>query len=122
MLNLDLEAQNCSRRIIENVSGQNGERDDKGLRRALAVLQEQGPYACILYLTTKERDRGGVEIAQDLIKLSQDLFQGEVGFVFSPSSALKYLSGQVVCDLQKTLIVKQLWEQTLIYARYACKQ
>ena len=34
---------------------------------------------------------------------------------------LKGLSNNVAGDIHTLLLVKQLWEQTLIYARYACK-
>ena len=37
------------------------------------------------------------------------------------STALKFLTDNVCNDLNRLLLVKQLWEQTLIYARYGAK-
>jgi len=34
---------------------------------------------------------------------------------------LKFVTDQICGDLNRLLLVKQLWEQTLIYARYGAK-
>ncbi|MDI7275811.1 MAG: hypothetical protein QME94_07520, partial [Anaerolineae bacterium] len=35
--------------------------------------------------------------------------------------ALSFVGGVVACDLELLLLVKQVWEQTLIYTRYGAK-
>jgi hypothetical protein len=87
-------------------------------------LQEQGVYAAVLYLYAKEKETGDA-IAEALLGLAAKV-TGQV--LPNPGPAdegqrrrLQYVTDHVASSLQTLVLVKQLWEQALIYARYACK-
>ena len=134
--NLDREAQLHSQEIVAIAVSTEME---NRLRRSLAILQEQGVYAVVLYLFKKEKE-GGARIAAQLLLLAQKIAPDpklppgrEVEVIRISISApkndlpdirralLQRLSNNVAGDIHTLLLVKQLWEQTLIYARYACK-
>ena len=119
-LQLDLEAARTAQQIVEDTIKPAADLENL-LRRALAVLQEQGVFAAILYLHVKEKERGPI-VARNLFKLLVKFVPG--GTAKAPEDGraqLKFLTDQVLTDLQTTLLVKQLWEQTLIYSRFNCK-
>ena len=116
---LDLEAARTAQRIVQDKA--TAAELENSLRRALAVLQEQGVFATILYLHVKEGDRGR-NVAKCLFELLVKFVPGGTAKVPEDGRAqLKFLTDQVLTDLQTTLLVKQLWEQTLIYSRFNCK-
>ena len=78
--------------------------------------------ACLLYLysRTSEADKSIAEkTCQKLLSMTS------VGLSIpvqtDASTVLKFLTDHVCNDLDRLLLVKQLWEQTLIYARYGAK-
>ena len=118
-LQLDLEAARTAQLIVQDKA--TAAELENSLRRALAVLQEQGVFATILYLHVKEGDRGR-NVAKCLFELLVKFVPGGTAKVPEDGRAqLKFLTDQVLTDLQTTLLVKQLWEQTLIYSRFNCK-
>lgn len=95
--------------------------------KTLGVLQEQGVYACMLFLFSRSSDEAKVA---PLIRAQ--LFQalGALpAFTGVPvpaenadaQPALRFYTDQVLNDLDLTLLVRDLYEQTLIYARYGAK-
>lgn len=97
---------------------------DNLVTKTLGVLQENGVYAAMLYLYSRS-EKNDKFIAQKtrerLLSLLAEL--GITGLADTPqaSEALKFLTDHVCDDLDRLLLVKQLWEQTLIYARYGAK-
>jgi hypothetical protein len=135
MKNLDLLAAKAAQEIITNTQAQE-EKDDKGnskrieanavdnlITKSLGVLQENGVYAALLYLYSRS---GAVD--QSIARTTREkllYLTTELGLSkpvsMRPDVALAFLTEHVCNDLDRLLMVKQLWEQTLIYARYGAK-
>jgi hypothetical protein len=117
-LNLDQRAAWYAQKIV-NTGGADIE---DPVTKALGVLQEQGVYACILFLlANKEND-----ILNPLYELVGELpgLQENEKIPDENTDAkevLKYYSDVICEDLETLLLVKELYEQTLIYARYGAK-
>jgi hypothetical protein len=128
MKNLDVLAARTAQGIIDDTRLMNGAKLDAGkvdnlVTKALGVLQENGVYAALLYLysRTEKSDKFIAEKTRErLLSLLPEL--GLSGLSSTQASeALKFLIDNVCDDLDRLLLVKQLWEQTLIYARYGAK-
>jgi hypothetical protein len=140
--NLDRLAAQYSQNIISYLvdkDEQGNERTDKKqindaakksentVTKALSVLQEDGVYACFLYLLAKEKDSGKVVVAEILELLEQLGFgwnkptkeNGQVNL--SPDIVLKHITDNVTQNLERLLLTKEILEQMLIYARYGAK-
>lgn len=120
-LNLDRLAAMHAQAIVDKTKDKKASEVDNTVTKALGVLQENGVYACFLYLLAKEKDNGRVVIAEML-----DLLDG-LGFGWgkpedrSPEKVLRYVSDTVTVDLDRLLLAKETLEQMLIYARYGAK-
>ena len=120
---LDLHAAEFSQTIIANVLGIKEKPGDTEnlITKALGVLQENGVYACALFLYARTTDK---RIAE---QVRNGLFQMTKQLGLEPpqnadwQDGLKFVSGKICDDLDRLLLVRQLWEQTLIYARYGAK-
>lgn len=116
---------------------------------ALGVLQEQGVYAFILFLLSKSGTKtaqneldpeswvscGILAHLLDLLRVEGlksfctaypghlDITPGSLATTVNThkQEILNYVSGQIATDLNRLLIVKRLFEQTLIYIRYGAK-
>jgi hypothetical protein len=128
MKNLDVLAARTAQGIIDDTKLMNGAKLEAGkvdnlVTKALGVLQENGVYAAMLYLysRTEKKDKFVAEKTRErLLSLLTDLeITGLPGT--QASEALKFLTDKVCDDLDRLLLVKQLWEQALIYARYGAK-
>ena len=125
-------AQEIIRRLVDEDKNGNKRTDGKEIEKAassadntatkaLGVLQENGVYACFLYLLAKEGDSGRVVVAEML-----DLLDG-LGFGWgkpgdnSAEKVLSHISDKVTVDLERLLLAKETLEQMLIYARYGAK-
>jgi hypothetical protein len=91
--------------------------------KALGVLQENGVYACLLYLYSRTNNTdspiSGI-IRQELLKLTR--LAGKDPPKDKPAEdALRFLNDNICNDLETLLLMKKLWEQTLIYTRYGAK-
>lgn len=97
--------------------------------KTLGVLQQQGVYATMLFLFSRTGDEA--KVAESYIRphLYQALkalpaFQNDAGVPDSNAdaeTALKFYTDKVLDDLDTLLLVRDLYEQTLIYARYGAK-
>ncbi len=94
---------------------------DNTVTKALGVLQENGVYACFLYLLAKEKDNGKVVISEMLNLLENLPFNRDKPENHSPEKVLEYINGTVTTDLERLLLSKETLEQMLIYARYGAK-
>ena len=126
IFDLDLHAAEFSQTIIDNVLN-NAEKlkssDTENLiTKALGVLQENGVYACALFLyaRTSSDNKIAAHVRNGLLQMTSQL-----GLAPPQNAAwqdgLKFVSGTICDDLDRLLLVRQLWEQTLIYARYGAK-
>jgi len=113
-------AQQIVLRVIEEKKGEGGDIDNT-VTKALGVLQENGVYACFLYLKAKEKENGDIVVEEML-----DLLDG-LGFGWgkpmnnSASDVFKHITEKVSSNLERLLLAKETLEQMLIYARYGAK-
>ncbi len=90
--------------------------------KALGVLQENGVYACFLYLRAKEKDNGKTVVKKMLCLLAELGFdEGKPADDAPVETILKHVSDKVTVDLERLLLAKETLEQMLIYARYGAK-
>ena len=94
--------------------------------KTLGVLQEQGVYAMMLFLFSRTSDEKKIAllIRKELIEMVKQLptFSG----VTTPDpgkdkDTLRFYSDKVMDDLDTLFLVRDLYEQTLIYARFGAK-
>ncbi|MFY9405651.1 MAG: hypothetical protein WBJ06_08065 [Candidatus Methanoculleus thermohydrogenotrophicum] len=120
MRHLDFEAAKAGQAITRAAkkTGVSGAKAENLLMKALGVLQKNGPYACILYLSSQAKEEKMAEIIYSkLLNLAEMM----TGHRPKGSSGCEYISDHVCTDLEALLLVKRFWEQTLIYARYGAK-
>jgi len=147
-LNLDQKAAQCAQKIIESAIPKPDEAKavENLITKTLSVLQEQGVYAMMLFLfsRTSKENKISPHIRQQLYDLLQTLpaftniklpsaqetldalaigdNEGrKTKQVAEAKQALSFYSDQVCQDLHTLFMVKDLYEQTLIYARYGAK-
>jgi hypothetical protein len=85
--------------------------------KGLGVLQEHGPYALILYY---QKEKQG-EIQNQLFALGCDEKLGLIESCENKFESRITALQTTAKNLDKYLLLKQLWEQTLIYLRYHTK-
>lgn len=121
MNNLDRLAAKYAQQIIANTKAKKASDIDNTITKALGVLQEDGVYACFLYLLAKEKENGHA-VVNAMIDLLNDL---EFGWGKpadqKPETILQYISEKVTSNLRRLLLAKETLEQMLIYARYGAK-
>ncbi len=124
MKNLDWMAADSAQAVIRDTAKSDSGDVDNLVTKALGVLQENGVFAFMLFLCSRKRENE-LPIAETVRKrlLAQTPEVG-VKAQFNPDdkqACLSFLTTHVCNDLDALLLVKQLWEQTLIYARYGAK-
>jgi hypothetical protein len=84
------------------------------LTRALGVLHEQGVYACLIFIQAQDGGRPVLQQLEALLRelpvappLGQDLSQ--------------FVAGNLSGRLDDLLLVRDVYEQALIYGRYSAK-
>lgn len=118
-------AQNIVRRMLEGKTGEERKKApgsiDNSVTKSLGVLQEDGLYACVLYLFAKEGGNG-ILVIDEILNLLSALNanwmkpqSNDAGIV------LTYISENITNDLDSLLLAKETLEQMLIYARYSAK-
>jgi len=121
--NLDYLAAQHAQEIIQNAQKDNPKFKPKDLEntvtKTLGVLQENGVYACFLYLYAREGETGK-KIATEALQLLKALgFSGSLAS--QDKEVLNYIAENITKDLPKLLLAKETLEQMLIYARYGAK-
>lgn len=117
-LNLDQLAAQYAQKIV--IDG--GADIENLITKTLGVLQEQGVYACLLFLfsrTSNEKNLAA-KTRPHLYNLLKELPAFATSEI-TDQNALKFFADTVCDDLDTLLLVKELYEQTLIYARYGAK-
>lgn len=127
--NLDLLAANAANGIVDALVTEEGKQKvdqakslDNVATKALGVFQENGVYAGVLFLLSTSQDGA---MARHIAGALTDL-TGRLGFGWmvqdkTPRAMLPYYSQTVCAGLDRLLLVKGLFEQTLIYVRYGAK-
>ncbi len=119
--NLDRLAARHAQAIIKATMDEKAGDVDNTITKALGVLQENGVYACFLYLLAKEKEIGPIVI-QEMLNLLDELgFGWDKPKNNSPENILAHISEKVTVDLERLLLAKETLEQMLIYARYGAK-
>lgn len=119
--NLDRLAAKHAQAIISSTTGKKANDVDNTVTKALGVLQENGVYACFLYLFAKEGDTGRTVISEMLSLLDGLGFGWGKPDDNGAEKVLSYISDKVTVDLERLLLAKETLEQMLIYARYGAK-
>jgi len=124
ILNLDKLAakkgQAVVSKLVDNKNVKPGDVDNT-VTKALGVLQEDGVYACFLYLLAKEKKNGGI-VVEEMLDLLKNL-----GFGWGspdgekPDDVLSFITDKVTTKLEALLLAKDTLEKMLIYARYGAK-
>lgn len=118
-LNLDQLAARYAQKIVAD-----GQADIENLiTKTLGVLQEQGVYACLLFLfsrTSSNEKKLAQKARPHLYHLLKEL-PAFADKEITDQNALQFFADTVCEDLDALLLVKDLYEQTLIYARYGAK-
>jgi len=123
-LDLDWLAAQTAQNIIKKTEGQDANDVDNLLTKVLGVLQENGIYAAFLYLYSRTRSIEqpiAEQARRALLGTSPKLGLTPPSDISTAAPILDFLTNQVCQDLDTLLLFKQLWEQTLIYARYGAK-
>ena len=111
-LNLDYLAAKHAQELVQGTKKANDL--ENSLTKTLGVLQENGVYACFLYLLAREKDASNVVIPQMRALLKA------LGIENDSQDNLKYAQ-YLTADLHRLLLAKEALEQMLIYARYGAK-
>lgn len=106
--NLDYLAAQCAQEIVKK------DMEENTITKTLGVLQENGVYACFLYLLAREK-----EAAPVMIQKMRALLE-KLGINNSPKDDLEYAKG-LTQNLSTLLLAKEALERMLIYARYGAK-
>lgn len=97
---------------------------DNMATKSLGVLQENGVYACFLYLLAKEKENMiGKKAAEHILHMLNDTTIVPPFEKFeTPEDILEYVNAHISSvPLNKILLIKELLEKMLIYARYGAK-
>jgi len=132
--NLDKYAADAAQKMVQDAPNANVKKTYNTLEnlvtKSLGVLQSQGIYAAMLFLFSRSSDEGKMApfVRENLYALLRKLpaFEqdGELATFDKKTDAQKVLawfSKQVLDDLDTLLLVRDLYVQTLIYARYGAK-
>lgn len=115
-LNLDYLAAKHAQELVKEK--QKADDLEKSLTKTLGVLQENGVYACFLYLYAREKEIGETAITH-LLNLLKDLALGEPQNR-QQETVLAWLQS-LTQNLPNLLLARGALEQMLIYARYGAK-
>jgi len=133
-LNLDKVAAERAQEMVRLAkSGSNDAKKsvdtlERLVTKTLGVLQEQGVYAMMLFLFSRTSDEAKVsekcirpQLYETLKALPPFKNKNVPDADAKAESALKFYTDSVLNDLDTLLLVRELYEQTLIYARYGAK-
>lgn len=130
-INLDREAARCGQAMATPYAGKREAAAlDRVVTKALGVFQDAGVYAGLLFLYSRsDRELSYARtIRQELLGLLGSDALSSLGIAFTGDGGrwidvATQLVGQdgLTTDLDKLLLVKELFEQALIYARYTAK-
>jgi len=119
--NLDRTAAEHAQSIIKETKDKKASEIENTITKTLGVLQENGVYACFLYLMAKEKENSQV-VVKEMLELINDLgFGWGKPTDYESETVLDYITENVTNNLERLLLTKETLEQMLIYARYGAK-
>jgi hypothetical protein len=129
---LDWIAAKYAQDIIKNTEYKKPKEVENSVTKALGVLQENGVYACFLYLLAKEKPtdedkkKKQKSTGEVLVEYMLDLLDSLKIDWGKPSSKkaediLSHIVSNDKINLERLLLTKETLEQMLIYARYGAK-
>lgn len=138
VMNLDQKAAHYAQEMVFKAKqdtnvGKPVETLERLVTKTIGVLQEQGLYAMALFLNSRTGDEAKVApvIQTQLFHLLQNKNQNHQIPAFadikvpsdgvSPETALAFYADHILGNLELLFLVRDLYEQTLIYARYGAK-
>ncbi len=133
VLNLDQKAAEYAQQIVTRNSPNDPKALENLVTKTLGVLQEQGVYAMLLFLYSRSSDEANIApaIRVPLFRLLRDDDSKHClpGFADKPvpdananaQMALAFYSQHVLGCLDTLFLIRELYEQTLIYARFGAK-
>lgn len=125
MINLDLETASAAQAIVSACRGSNipSEKIENIVNKTLGIVQENGPYAATLFLFTRRQEEQNVAgiVRENLFGRAAALLEISAVDTRAAEPTLKFMLDNICSDLGRLLFIKQMWEQTLIYARHAAK-
>lgn len=123
MRNLDLLAARTAQQVIGETERFRAADVDNLATKALGVLQENGIYAAILFLYSRSSTDRQIApfLRQRLLQLAAQEILNQSTPDDQAQAALQFVTDHISNDLDTLLLVKQVWEQTLIYVRYGAK-
>ncbi|MGH9762579.1 MAG: hypothetical protein ACREDR_42700 [Blastocatellia bacterium] len=120
--NLDRLAALHAQRIISRTNAKKPGEIDNMVTKALGVLQENGVYACFLYLMANEKNDAGEVVVDEMLEMLSRLgFEWNKPEDNTAQAVLIHITDKVTVDLERLLLAKETLEQMLIYARYGAK-
>jgi len=128
-LDLDLGAARTAQAILKDVDAtkQAAKAAEDLITKTLGVIQENGPYAAIVFLCSNANgeetptSKVASSVRDNLLDLAETLGAGGLTKSGDFRKILDSVIRNVCSDLQLLLLVKQTWEQALIYARHSAK-
>ncbi|NLV20417.1 MAG: hypothetical protein GXY49_00255 [Syntrophomonadaceae bacterium] len=128
IVNLDRIAAQYAQKIVnEDVKVKDLENQ---VTKSLGVLQEQGIYALMLLLFSQD-SKETKAIYKHLIELLKNIGLKNIEEETWPQKneknqynfqrVLKFYSDNILKDIERLFLVRDIYEQTLIYARYGAK-
>jgi len=122
---LDRLAAHHAQAVMSSTKDEKAADVENTVTKALGVLQEDGIYACALFMKSRtgdEKKRADV-VMDEMLKLLDRLgFGWEIPSSKKAEDILRHISEKVTADnLERLLLAKQTLEQMLIYARYGAK-
>lgn len=127
MKNLDYFAAKSGQNILVALKSMDKKELEKLINDILLVLHGNGVYACILYLYAREKKK--TETAEKLAKEMLGSVRESLGIDFedlnekmnNPEDVLRVVNEKICNNTGSLFLVKDLWERTLVYARYGAK-
>jgi hypothetical protein len=115
--NLDFIAAEFAPMIIDVRDEKKKKNTENYLNQALGVLAEQGPFAVLLWAKA-----GSEQVHKNLIKHLPAMLK-KIGLpdLEGQGGILKQFTEQISSDFVKLMMVRQLFDRVLIYARYYAK-
>lgn len=128
--NLDLKCAELSSKIISETKDK--KLAENVITKTLGVLESNGVYACLLYLFSRKRNKEGEitgKIAEKILEAlagvdgipAFDINEFKADINDSGKKTLQYIRKNLCNNIDSLLLVKKIWEQILIYARYEAK-
>lgn len=119
--NLDRLAAQHAQAIIRRTGSKKASEVDNTITKSLGVLQENGVYACFLYLLAKEKENSEIVVGEMLSLLDGLGFGWGRPMNDGAEAVLKHVTEKITDNLERLLLAKEMLEQMLIYARYGAK-